>query len=108
LGSRSKQCRELFAKMQGAAELAQQYSVTNATPLVGIGGMITGLVTSALGRNAGILVSGMAQLQSLGLTVEQIKSIGQTVMKFATENGGRQLVNDVFDSIPGLKTQIAA
>lgn len=99
---------ELFAKLPGASELAQQYSVTSGSPMAGIGNMVTDIVTSVLGNKAGTLMKGLEQLQEMGLTMDQIKLAGREVLIFATENSDRSLVREVMSSIPGLRTKLAA
>ena len=99
---------ELFAKLPGASELAQQYSVAHVSPVAEIAGMATVIVTPVLGNKAGTLLKGLEQLQSLGLTTDQIKHAGREVFAFATVNSDRTLVREVMGSIPGLRTKLAA
>ncbi len=99
---------ELFARIPGANELAQQYSVANVSPMAGIGSMVTDIVTSVLGNKAGTLVKGLEQIKSLGLTTEQIRDAGREIFAFATENSNRSLVREVMGSIPGLRSKLAA
>ena len=108
LEGKGNKVSELFAKLPGANELAQRYSVANVSPMAGIGSMVTDIVTSVLGNRAGTLVKGLEQLQSLGLTMDQIRHAGREVFAFATENSDRTLVREVMGSILGLRTKLAA
>ena len=99
---------ELFARLRGAADLAQKYNLAGAPPQIGVNGIVDGLVPSVFGNGANTLLCGISKLQSSGLTPGQIKTTVHEVFVFATENGGRSLVREVTKSIPGLRTQLAA
>ena len=59
--------------------------------LGGLGGMMGGGAMAVLGK-----------LQGLGLGMGQIQGVTQETVTFARERGGRDLVDDIVASIPGL------
>jgi hypothetical protein len=81
---------ELFAKLPGAAKLADAHG--------GGGGL--------LGRLGGGLMGGpliaVGKLQAAGLNMDQIKVLGAETLAYAKEQAGEKLVKDVAGSIPGL------
>ena len=59
--------------------------------LGGLGGMMGGGAMAVLGK-----------LQGLGLGMGQIQGVTQETVNFARERGGRDIVDDIVASIPGL------
>ena len=87
---------QVFAKLPGAAELAQANAVTAG------GGMLGGLVGGILGKKAGVLAAGFSALQSTGLSVAQIEAAGMKLMAYVQANAGPSLANQVASSLPGI------
>ena len=83
---------ELFDKLPGASDLAAQHAETSG------GGGLMGMLGGALGGP----MEALARLKEVGLDMDQMKTLGQTVMVYAKENAGEDLVRDVAGSIPGL------
>jgi hypothetical protein len=88
--------QELFDKLPGAAELAQQQGGDGA----GRGG--GGLLGMLAGGMMGGPLAAVSKLTSAGLSMDQIKALGTTTLDYAKEKAGPQLVKDVAGSIPGL------
>lgn len=87
---------QVFAKMPGAAELAQANAVNAG------GGMFGNLVGTILGRKAGVLAAGLAALEATGLSVTQIEAAGMKLMAYVQANAGPGLAKQVAGSLPGI------
>lgn len=99
-----EQAASLFAKMPGAAQLAQSFDVMAAgNQSGGLISSITGFLSGAAGEKVGALVNGMAALKASGLTVEQIQQAGTAVIAHAKQSADPQLVDKIVASVPGLK-----
>lgn len=85
---------ELFGKLPGASELAAKHGGDGASK-GGLLGMLGG------GLMGGPLAA-ITKLQSAGLTMEQIKTLGTVTLDYAKEKAGADLVKQVAGSIPGL------
>jgi hypothetical protein len=85
---------ELFAKLPGAAALADAHGSDGAKK-GGLLGMLGG------GLMGGPLAA-VTKLQAAGLAMGQIKTLGQTVLDYAKAKAGPDLVRKVAGSIPGL------
>lgn len=85
---------ELFARLPGAAELAAEHGGDGARG----GGLMAMLGGGAMGGP----LAAVAKLQAAGLTMEQIKQLGRTVLEFARDKAGDDVVRKVAGSIPGL------
>lgn len=92
---------ELFSKLPGAVNLAQQYGIADIPPQTGVAGKLIGLENSMLGNGTGTLLAGISRLQSMGLSANQIKIAAHEVFVYATENAGRSLVREAIQSILG-------
>ncbi len=96
---------QLFAKIPGSTELAQQYDVM-AGGASGGGGLLGSLESAlggALGERAGALVNGIAQLKASGLSMDEIWQAGEALVKQAQAAAGPQLTSQVLDQVPSLK-----
>ena len=82
----------LFEKLPGAGELATQYGSVSS------GGGLLGKLGGAIGGH----LAALSKLQAAGLDTDQMKALGRTVLDYARENAGDELVDDVAASIPGL------
>jgi hypothetical protein len=82
---------ELAGRIPGAADFIETSEADSAATLGGLGGLMGGGAMAVLGK-----------LQALGLGMGQIQSVTQETVNFAREKGGRELVDDVVASIPGL------
>src|SRR4029453_14610367 len=93
---------QLFDEIPGAADLAQKHPV-----VVGAGGgvlgSLSGLASNVVGKDAGVLVAAIGQLEETNLTLEQIKKIGTAVLSHIKENTNPALAKEVVDSIPSLR-----
>ncbi|RJG44604.1 hypothetical protein [Mesorhizobium sp. DCY119] len=98
---------ELFGSIPGSLDLARQYDVMAAQPAGGSGGGLFGSLTSALGgalgEKAGALINGISQLRSTGLDATQIRQAGTTLIQQAKTAAGPDVVNEIVESVPGLK-----
>jgi hypothetical protein len=84
---------ELFNAMPGAAELAAAHDGASA-PAGGLMGMLGGAIGGPL--------AALSKLQATGLDTGQLKTLGNTVLGYAREQAGEDIVAEVTDSIPGL------
>ena len=91
------QAQAIFAKLPGASDLAMAHPVQP-----GGGGMFSSIAGAVLGNKGAVAVAGLTQLQGLGLSMQQIGNLGQTIKAFVTKNGGAASFTHIFDSIPGL------
>jgi hypothetical protein len=93
---------QLFDEIPGAADLAQKHPV-----VVGAGGgvlgSLSGLASNVVGKDAGVLVAAIGQLEETNLTLEQIRKIGTAVLSYTKENTNPALAKEVVDSIPSLR-----
>jgi hypothetical protein len=93
---------QLFDEIPGAADLAQKHPV-----VVGAGGgvlgSLSGLASNVVGKDAGVLVAAIGQLEETNLTLEQIRKIGTAVLSYIKENTNPALAKEVVDSIPSLR-----
>jgi hypothetical protein len=80
---------ELFAKLPGAAKLADAHGSSGLLGKLG-GGLIGGPLVA------------VGKLQAAGLSMDQIKLLGAETLSYAKEKAGEKLVKDVAGSIPGL------
>lgn len=87
---------ELFDKIPGAAELAQELGSDGA----GRGG--GGLLGMLAGGMMGGPLAAISKLTAAGLSMDQIKVVGTSTLDYAKEKAGSQLVKEVAGSIPGL------
>jgi hypothetical protein len=78
--------RRLFAALPGANELAKE----------GAGG---GGLFGALGGNLG---AAYAKLGKAGLSTDQMRQAGETLLACARETAGDEITDDILESIPGL------
>jgi hypothetical protein len=81
----------LAERIPGAADYIDQSDQGSATTLGGLGGLMGGGAMAVLGK-----------LQGLGLSMGDIQGVTQETVGFAREKAGRDLVDDVVASIPGL------
>lgn len=86
---------ELFDKLPGAREMAEQGGGKSGGLLGGIGG--------ALGKLGGG-ASGLAGLASSGLGADKLKGVATMLVDYAKKIAGEDLVNKVLGSVPALKS----
>jgi hypothetical protein len=82
----------LGERLPGAADYIDTSDDDSSATLGGLGGLMGGGTMEVLGK-----------LQGLGLGMGEIQGITQETVGFARERGGADLVNDIVDSIPGLR-----
>jgi hypothetical protein len=88
----------LFEKMPGAKELV----VTHGGDSAGGGGFMGILAGGMMGGPLAMIT----KLQGIGLTVEQIKSVGSITIDYAKQKAGVKAVRDAAANIPGLNSYI--
>jgi len=93
---------QLFDQIPGAADLAQKHAVVVGSS-GGVLGALSGVVSKAIGANAGIVVAAMAQIEATNLSLQQIKNIGTALISYIKESANPQLANEILDSIPSLR-----
>jgi hypothetical protein len=81
----------LAERIPGAAAYIQTSDNDNSATLGGLGGLMGGGAMAVLGK-----------LQGLGLGMGQIQGVTHETVEFAREKGGRDLVDEIIGSIPGL------
>ena len=89
---------ELFDKLPGAADFADAHGGDGAR-----GGGLLGMLGGGM---MGGPLAAVAKLQSAGLSMDQIKTLGKEVLGYAKQHAGEDLVRDVASSIPGLNSYI--
>lgn len=89
---------ELLDKIPGASDLADQYGSEE--------GRSGGLFGMLGGGMMGAPLAALAKLQASGLDMTQIKLLGKTVLGYAKDNAGEDLVREVTASIPGLNSYL--
>lgn len=80
--------KELFAKLPGAEDLANRHGKTAKSGF--------------LGRLLGGPLGAISKLKAAGLSMDQIKQLGQVTLDYAKEKAGAKLVKEAAGSIPGL------
>ena len=81
----------LAERIPGAEAYIDASEEDSSATLGGLGGMMGGGAMAVLGK-----------LQGLGLGMGQIQGVTQETVSFAREKAGRDVVDDVVASIPGL------
>lgn len=66
-------------------------------------GSLSGLASSVVGKDAGVIVAAIGQLEETKLTMEQIKKIGAALLGYLKQSGDPAVAKQVVDSIPGLR-----
>ena len=82
---------ELAARIPGAEGYIDTADADDSSTLGGLGGLMGGGAMAVLGK-----------LQGIGLGMGEIQGITQETVNFAREKGGRGLVDEIVNSIPGL------
>jgi hypothetical protein len=93
---------QLFNQIPGAADLAQKHAVVVGSG-GGVLGSLSGLASNVAGKDAGVLVAAIGQLEATNLSLAQIKNIGTAVLSYIKENANPALAKEVVDSIPSLR-----
>ena len=97
---------QLFAAIPGADDLASRYDVMaqeSQQSAGGLAGLVRSALGSLLGSKAGALIQGVTQLQGAGLDMGQIQQTGASFVDQAKQASSPQLVDEILESIPGLK-----
>ena len=81
----------LLERIPGSEGFVETTEDDSMGTLGGLGGMMGGGAMAVLGK-----------LQGLGLGMGQIQGVTQETVDFARERGGRDIVDDIVRSIPGL------
>ncbi len=87
---------ELFDKMPGASDLADQFGDS------GGGGGMAGMLGGLMGGGTGDAMKLLGSLQSEGLSMDQIKGIGTGLLEHAKAEGGEDLVRQAVSNIPDI------
>jgi hypothetical protein len=100
----------LFDKLPGSRQLAEKYDVMAAGAASGGGGGLLGSLTSALGgalgEKTGALVNGFSQLQTSGLSLDEIQKAGMELIDQARKAAGPKAVDQALAQVPSLKSQL--
>ena len=72
----------------------------------GGGGGLMGALGGMLGGGAGGMMAVAGQLQSKGLDMSQMKSVGQEIFKFGEEQIGSDKIKEIAANIPGLSSMV--
>jgi predicted lipid-binding transport protein (Tim44 family) len=91
--------KPLLDAIPGAAALAG----AQRGAIEGGGGGLGGLIGGLLGGKAGDLAGAMSALQGANISMDQGKGIAATVMDFAREKAGSDIVEKALASAPALK-----
>lgn len=70
------------------------------------GGGLMGALGGMLGGGAGGMMAVAGQLQSKGLDMSQMKSVGQEIFKFGEEQIGSDKIKEIAANIPGLSSMV--
>lgn len=89
---------QLFNAVPGAADLAAAHGGDGAK-----GGGLLGMLGGGL---MGGPLAAITKLQSAGLDMAQVKTLGKETLGYAEEKAGKELVRDVASSIPGLSSYL--
>ena len=60
-------------------------------------GSLSGLASSVVGKDAGVLVAAIGQLEETNLTMEQIEKIGTAVLSYLKESANPALAKEVVE-----------
>lgn len=96
----------IFARVQGAAQLAQTYDVMSpqaSGQSNGLLGTFIASLGSGVGEKAGALVNGLGQLKSTGLNAAELRQAGSVLIKQLESAAGPAVVGNALASVPGLK-----
>ena len=85
---------QLFNQIPGAADLAQKHAVVVGSG-GGVLGTLSGLAGSVVGKDAGVMVAAIGQLEETNLTMEQIKKIGTAVLSYLKESANPALAKNI-------------
>jgi hypothetical protein len=88
---------QLFNQIPGAADLAQKHAVVVGSG-GGVLGSLSGLASSVVGKDAGVLVAAIGQLEETNLTMDQIKKIGTALLSYLKKSANPALAKEVVDS----------
>jgi hypothetical protein len=94
--------KDLFDK---APELQAIIASSATTGGEGMGFSLKGLMgiaTGAMGGGGGGLMALAGELMSLGLSMDQLQTVGKEVFAYAREVAGDEIVGEIAASIPGL------
>ena len=81
----------LLERIPGSETYVETTNDDSMGTLGGLGGMMGGGAMAVLGK-----------LQGLGFGMGQIQGVTQETVNFARERGGRDIVDDIVASVPGL------
>ncbi len=88
-----EQVGKLLDAMPGAKDLVNEQNAGGST----IGGIL-GMFSGGMGA-----MSALNELTSAGLEMDQIQTVTKSLISFAKEKAGDDVVDDVINAIPGLK-----
>ena len=92
---------QLFSKIGGASDLAQEFTKTEQ-PSGGLGGLV-GSLGGMLGGKAGDAMSALSALEDSGLSLDQAKDSLPVVSDFLKDQNATDIAKQVIDSIPAFK-----
>jgi hypothetical protein len=88
---------KMIAAIPGASDLVAQYNGAGETG----GGGILGSIMGALGGGGGVMALGQ-QLMAEGLGMSEITSLAKETLVVAEQHAGKDIVDEVVASVPGL------
>lgn len=94
---------DLIRSIPGAEEAVQETATGGGGGglLGSLGGALSGMLGGAAGSAAGMMALA-GQLKEQGLEVSQIKSVGQQIFEFGTEQIGPDRMREIAQGIPGV------
>jgi hypothetical protein len=72
----------------------------------GMGRALSSIVGKVIGADAGIMVAAVTQIEQTGLTLEQIKNIGDGLLSYI-KDVDPALAKEISDTVPGLRDHVA-
>jgi predicted transcriptional regulator with HTH domain len=95
---------QLFSALPGAADLAQKHPVVAGSG-GGIGGALSSLAGKFIGADAGVMVAALAQIEQTGLSLQQIKNVGSSLISYL-EDANPTLAKEILDKVPSFREHL--
>lgn len=93
--------QELLNKIPGAEQMIQQAGGEEGAS--SSGGGLMGALGGLMGGGTGGLMALAGQLQSLGLDMTQITTVGKTIFEYGKQVVGEETMGKIAASVPGLE-----
>jgi predicted transcriptional regulator with HTH domain len=95
---------QLFSALPGAADLAQKHPVVAGSG-GGIGGALSSLAGKFIGADAGVMVAALAQIEQTGLSLQQIKNVGSSLISYL-EDANPTLAKEILNKVPSFREHL--